>query len=83
MRNKNEQSRIYCQARQWKVVDMEQISQDEIWELCLSRGLTLENLLDVVIENNGIIGVGLISLADSTSSYILGTRPKSQRGVGI
>lgn len=46
------------------------ISQEEILRLMLQNGLTLEKVIDVVVDSNAIIGVGLISLGDSIKDYI-------------
>lgn len=47
----------------------EQISNEEIKKLILERGLTLTVVIDAVIEVDGIIGVGLITLADTLNDY--------------
>ena len=46
------------------------ITKDEIKELMLEHGLNIEDVLEVLIEANGIIGVGLISLANNISDHI-------------
>jgi hypothetical protein len=45
------------------------ISKDEIKRLMLEEGLTITDMIDVVIELNGIIGVGLITLGDQLQDY--------------
>lgn len=50
---------------------MGKITEEEIKELVLHRGLELSALIDIIIDLNGIIGVGLISLADEVNKYIL------------
>jgi hypothetical protein len=46
-----------------------EISQDQIKKLILNNGLDLAKLIDAVIDLNGFIGVGLISLGDSLQKY--------------
>lgn len=48
----------------------DEISQQEIYDLMKNRGLTVEKVLDVVIDVNGWIGVGLITLGDLFKDYI-------------
>lgn len=47
-----------------------EITSDEIKSLIINNGLTITNVIDNVIELNGIIGVGLISLGDGLKDYI-------------
>jgi hypothetical protein len=49
---------------------MKEITQEEILELLLKRGLTIEKVIDAVVDVNGIIGVGLISLGDKLQDYV-------------
>ena len=42
----------------------------EIKTLLFEGKLTLTDVIDAVIDANGIIGVGLIGLADDVSDYI-------------
>lgn len=46
------------------------ITNKEILVLMKERGLTVKKCIDVVIKENGIIGVGLISLSNDISNYI-------------
>lgn len=46
-----------------------QITRDEIKQLILERGLTLSDVIDSVIELNGYIGVGLITLGQQLDKY--------------
>ena len=46
------------------------MDKSEIKRLILDEGLTLTDVIDVVIDENALIGVGLISLADDVSTYI-------------
>lgn len=46
------------------------LGDPEIDELLVSGKLTIERVIDRVIQLNGIIGVGLISLADHVNGYI-------------
>ena len=48
------------------------LSKEDVKELIMKHGLTLTQLIDVVIEINGFVGVGLISLGDDTKNYIHG-----------
>lgn len=41
----------------------------EIKKLVLEKGLTITDLIDVVVDINGYIGVGLISLGDGLKDY--------------
>jgi len=45
------------------------MTDEEIKKLVLEKGLTITDLIDVVVEINGIIGVGLISLGDDLNNY--------------
>jgi hypothetical protein len=46
------------------------MNKDEIKRLILEKGLTITDVIDVVIDINGIIGVGLITLSEKLSEYI-------------
>lgn len=48
----------------------EKITKEEIEKLILERGLTVTDVIDAVIDLNGIVGVGFISFAESISEYI-------------
>ena len=43
----------------------------EIKRLVLEEGLTITDVIDVVIELNGIIGVGLITLSEGLAKYVI------------
>ena len=58
----------------------EKITKQEIETLILERGLTLTDVIDVVIELNGFVGVGFIAFADSISNYIKET-PKRRKEI--
>jgi hypothetical protein len=45
------------------------ITHEEIEELIRSKGLTVQDVIDVVIDINGIIGVGLITLGGNLNNY--------------
>ena len=47
------------------------MKKKEIEKLVIEQGLTLSDLIDVVIELNGIIGVGLVSLGENLNQYCL------------
>lgn len=46
------------------------MNKEEIKKLVLEQELTITDLIDVVVEINGIIGVGLISLGDGLQEYV-------------
>lgn len=46
------------------------MDRKEIERLVLEEGLELTDVIDVVIEINGIIGVGLITLSEQIKDYI-------------
>ena len=50
-------------------VQSNEITANEIKSLIINNGLTITNVIDNVIELNGIIGVGLISLGDRLKEY--------------
>lgn len=45
------------------------MSKEELIGLMLTKGLTIEQLIDTVVEYNGIIGVGLITLGNQLKEY--------------
>ena len=45
------------------------MAKQEIEKLVLEKGLTITDLIDVVVELNGIIGVGLITLGQNLNQY--------------
>jgi len=45
------------------------MEKDAIKKLILEKGLTLTDVVDAVVELNGYIGVGLISLGDGMKEY--------------
>ena len=47
------------------------MENEEIKRLIEEEGLTLEKVIDVVIDINGIIGVGLVTLGDDLNEYCL------------
>tara|TARA_Y100001938_G_scaffold9364_1_gene11628 strand:- start:1222 stop:1377 length:156 start_codon:yes stop_codon:yes gene_type:complete len=46
------------------------MDKERIKDLVLNEGLTISDLIDVVIDLNGIIGVGLIRLGDDIKDYL-------------
>tara|TARA_R100000234_G_scaffold81192_2_gene51020 strand:+ start:844 stop:999 length:156 start_codon:yes stop_codon:yes gene_type:complete len=46
------------------------MDKEKIKDLVLNEGLTISDLIDVVIDLNGIIGVGLIRLGDDIKDYL-------------
>lgn len=44
--------------------------RDQLREWLISEDVTLKSVIDEVIEINGLVGVGLISLADELAYYI-------------
>lgn len=45
------------------------MEKEKIKKLVLEEGLTITDLIDVVVELNGIIGVGLITLGKGLNKY--------------
>lgn len=45
------------------------MTKEEIKKLVLEKGLTIADVIDVVVEINGIIGVGLITLGDQLKDH--------------
>lgn len=45
------------------------MEKKKIEQYVIEEGLTITDLIDVVVELNGIIGVGLISLGDGLREY--------------
>jgi len=48
----------------------------KIEDFMTSNNITLENVLDAVIHNNGLIGVGLIRLGDDLQKFCYNKIPK-------
>jgi len=48
---------------------MNKISKEEIKNLIIERDLTLTDVIDVVIELNSLIGVGLVTLGEDLNDY--------------
>lgn len=46
------------------------MDKKEIERLILEEGLILTDLIDVVIDINGIVGVGLVTLRDNIVQYM-------------
>jgi len=42
----------------------------KVEQLVLDEGLTITDVIDVVVKLNGIIGVGLITLGDRLKEYV-------------
>ena len=47
------------------------MNKQEVMDLLVTEGITLTDVIDAVIEQNRIIGVGLISLGDQVRNYIV------------
>ena len=45
------------------------MDKEKIKQLILEEGLTVTDVIDVVVELNGMVGVGLITLGDSLKAY--------------
>lgn len=45
------------------------MTKEELKELIIHKGLNLTDMIDIVIELNGYIGVGLITLGDQLKEY--------------
>tara|TARA_R110002020_G_scaffold206695_1_gene412009 strand:- start:481 stop:645 length:165 start_codon:yes stop_codon:yes gene_type:complete len=48
------------------------MTKQELTELIASEEIELSDVIDIVIELNGIIGVGLISFGEACQEYING-----------
>lgn len=46
------------------------MTNEQIAEILSEHDITLLDVIEVVIETNGIIGVGLITLADELAEHI-------------
>jgi hypothetical protein len=55
---------------------MNRISKKTLRQSIIAEEFTLTDVIDIVIEENALIGVGLISLGDDIYKYII----KSNRG---
>jgi hypothetical protein len=55
---------------------MNRISKKTLRQSIIAKEFTLTDVIDIVIEENALIGVGLISLGDDIYKYIT----KSNRG---
>lgn len=51
-------------------VTSKKITDEDIQYLLEHTDMSLTRVLDIVIKMNGIIGVGLITLAENVSNYI-------------
>ena len=54
------------------------MNKEEIKRLILEEGLNITDLIDIVIEINGFIGVGLITLGDGLKEYCYNKIDKRQ-----
>ena len=52
-----------------KAISRKKINKMEIKKLMINNGLTLTDMIDLVVDVNGIIGVGLIRLGDDLQNY--------------
>lgn len=50
---------------------MKSVTKEEIIELMKERDLTVEKVIDSIIDINGIIGVGLVTIAETLYIYTL------------
>jgi hypothetical protein len=46
------------------------MKKNKIKQLVIDEGLTITDVIDVVVELNGFIGVGLIRLGDDLKEYL-------------
>lgn len=58
-----------------------EITQEEIVTLMKDRGLTIEKVIDVIIDKNDIIGVGLISLGQTIYLYTILNPQLRRKGI--
>ncbi len=47
----------------------DKITKEEIKDLIINKNLNITEVIDVVIELNGFIGIGLITLGDQLKDY--------------
>ena len=50
---------------------LDNFSKQRIRTTCSETGAQLTDLIDLVIEDNGVVGVGKITLAEQLSNYVL------------
>lgn len=50
---------------------MVKIKKKEIERIVLEEGMIVEDVIDVVIKLNGLVGVGLVSLGDKLRDYCM------------
>lgn len=60
---------------------MAKITQEEIIDLMLNRELNIQDVINAIVDFNGIVGVGLITLAETF--YILTVKNKELRKPNI
>ena len=58
------------------------MSTEELYRLLRDREFTIEDVIDAIIQLNGIIGVGKISLGDTLRDYCY-HRAKDYRSRGV
>jgi len=58
------------------------MERSKIIDLVINEGLTIEDIIDTVIEINGIIGVGLISLGEHLNNYCKSNIKPAPGGTG-
>ena len=58
------------------------MSTEELYRLLRDREFTIEDVIDAIIQLNGIVGVGKISLGDTLKNYCY-TRAKDHQSRGV
>ena len=58
-----------------------QITNKEILELMEKRGLTLEKVIDTIVDANGLIGVGLVTLGQTAYIYTMYNKKLRKKGI--
>lgn len=58
-----------------------EITQQEIIDLMLHKGLTMEKFIDAIIDVNKIIGVGLITLGETMNIYCRNNKELRREGI--
>lgn len=53
------------------------MDKEQVKDLITKEGLTIEMVIDAIIELNGFVGVGVVSFADNLRQYILNTLKKN------
>jgi hypothetical protein len=58
------------------ITNADSITDEQVKKLILNSSLSITQVIDSIIDVNGIIGVGLISLGDNLKNYVYGKIPQ-------